>query len=161
MNDRVIYECIKPISQNNYTDYEMRIATQNDYEVVLKMCLEYYQEDFNGKGQQSEGELTMSAKSGIMESSIFILKVDRKPVSIARIINSEKKNVMIGGIYTNIEDRCKGYGAAIIAKMTQRILESGAEKCGLLTESKNIGSNRICEKVGYKKVYEWMNILIK
>jgi hypothetical protein len=125
------------------------------------MCLAYYIEDFDGKGQQTLDQQTQSVQNGIRDSSIYILKVKDRIVSLARIINTKTDNVMIGGLYTNFEERKKGYAYNLISNMTNLILSKGFQKCGLLTESTNIASNKVFEKVGYKKVYEWSNILLK
>lgn len=160
INNRIIYECDTPNLSNTVYGAILDVATESDFEEAVKMFVEYFDEDF-GKGHKSKHDIEKSVQLGIMESKIYTLKVKGRIVSIARIINSDKKNVMIGSLYTNVIDRQKRYAENLIAQMTKKIILDGAEKCGLLTESTNIRASKAFENAGYKNIFEWVNILIK
>jgi predicted GNAT family acetyltransferase len=68
---------------------------------------------------------------------------------------------MIGGLFTKVNERKKGYAYFLVSELTRHLLENGRNKCGLLTEATKIPTNKLFEAVGYKKVYDWINILKK
>ncbi len=57
----------------------------------------------------------------------------------------------IGPVYTPVEHRGRGYAAAAVALLTQRVLDSGARVC-LFTDQANPVSNRIYQALGYRAV---------
>ena len=56
---------------------------------------------------------------------------------------------MINFVYTPPEKRGKGYASAVVADLSQQILDSGKEFSALFTNLANPTSNNIYQKIGY------------
>ena len=63
-------------------------------------------------------------------------------------------------MYTSKKYRRKGYASELLKSATNHMLKNGGEKCGLLTERSNIGSNKAVNSAKYQKRYEWVNFQI-
>ena len=159
VNDRIIYDC-EVIDKPNIKNGELIVATEKNFANILQLNLGYYHEDFNGQGTQTDEEISRSVQMGIFERTIFAWKVDDKITSSLRIINHDTQNVMIGALFTSKEHRKKGFASELLQSATSEILKSGVNKCGLLTERENIGSNNAVRSGNYIKRYEWINVQI-
>ncbi|MFC4632576.1 GNAT family N-acetyltransferase [Dokdonia ponticola] len=159
INDRIIYDC-EIINKPNSKNGELIVATEKNFADILKLNLGYYHEDFNGQGTQTDEEISRSVQMGILERTIFAWKVANKMTSSLRIINHNPQNVMIGALFTSKEHRKKGFASELLQSATSEILKSGVEKCGLLTERENIGSNNAVKSANYIKKFEWINVQI-
>jgi predicted GNAT family acetyltransferase len=160
-NDRIIYECesVNPLMKQEKGKFG--ITDFDDMATILKMSVDYYVEEFEGKGQQSHESVKASGYQGVKDSSIFKWTHNGRIVSMARKMGDNSMKPFIGGLFTKVNERNKGYAYFLLSKLTSHLLSRGADKCGLLTEATKIATNKIFEKVGYKKVYEWINILKK
>jgi len=158
INDRIIYDCeaVKPVTKP--TKGKFGIATIPDIPTIVKMSVDYYIEEFEGKGQQPLEAVKQSAYDGVKQSTTFKWSSNGRIVSIARLLGNNPGNAMIGGLFTKVNERNKGYAYFLITELTKHLLNKGFKKCGLLTEATKVATNKIFEKSGYKKVYEWINI---
>jgi len=161
INDRIIYDCdtVNPFTRQ--PKGKLGVAVINDIPSILKMSANYYLEEFEGKGQQSYESVQESAYQGVLNSKIYKWSNNGLIVSMARLLSGSPDNVMIGGLFTKTNERKKGYAYFLVSELTLQLLNEGAVKCGLLTEATKLATNKIFEKTGYNKVYEWVNILLK
>lgn len=58
----------------------------------------------------------------------------------------------IGGVYTRPDCRGRGYGSAVVAALSQRLLDHGCWRVTLSTDLANPTSNRIYQAIGYTPV---------
>jgi RimJ/RimL family protein N-acetyltransferase len=65
----------------------------------------------------------------------------------------------VGPVYTPPELRGHGYAAAAVAGISRRLLDEGAEVC-LFTDQANPISNRLYERLGYRRVSDLANLVI-
>jgi hypothetical protein len=158
INHRLIYNCdvVKPLSKKPKGKFG--IANFADAATILKMSVDYYVEEFEGKGQQSHDSVKQSAYQGIRNSAIYKWSNNGRIVSKARAFGNDPLHPMIGGLFTKPTERNKGYAYLLLSYLSTYLLEHGAKKCGLLTEATKITTSKIFERVGYTKVYEWINI---
>lgn len=61
----------------------------------------------------------------------------------------------LGPVYTPPEHRRQGYGTAMVAALSQQLLDQGCRICYLFTDVKNPTSNHIYRLVGYERVCDW------
>jgi hypothetical protein len=66
----------------------------------------------------------------------------------------------VGPVYTPNERRGRGYAAAAVAEVSQRIVAGGARAC-LFTDQANPISNRLYEALGYRPVVDMANLLVE
>ena len=67
----------------------------------------------------------------------------------------------IGPVYTPVEERGHGYASNLVAEVSARALERGAEACFLYTDLQNPTSNSIYRRVGYEQHAEASTILFE
>lgn len=161
LNDRLIYDCTDVAALSEKIPGKFGIANISDWATIEKMSVDYYIEEFEGKGQQPIESVKASAYQGIKSETIFKWSANGRIVSMARLLGDSATNAMIGGLFTKVSERKKGYAYVLTSELTRHLLNKGFSKCGLLTEATKIPTNKIFEKVGYKKVYDWINILTR
>jgi predicted GNAT family acetyltransferase len=77
---------------------------------------------------------------------------DGETVCIAGFGGRTPNGIRIGPVYTPPERRGRGYGSALTAALTERLLASGLRFCFLYTDLANPTSNRIYQRIGYRPV---------
>ncbi|MCW2853446.1 MAG: putative acetyltransferase, family [Nocardioides sp.] len=65
----------------------------------------------------------------------------------------------VGPVYTPREARGHGYASAVVAAVSQRLLDQGVRAC-LFTDRANPTSNRIYEALGYRPVVDMANFQV-
>lgn len=89
------------------------------------------------------------------DGSIYLWKVDGRPVSLAAKGRRTPRGTSIGPVYTPPEERGRGYASACVAALSQIILDEGKEFCTLFTDLANPTSNSVYQKVGYRPVCDF------
>ena len=84
----------------------------------------------------------------------FRLWDDGGPVSLAGFGGGTPNGIRIGPVYTPPELRGRGYASALVAALSAELLAAGRRFCFLYTDLANPTSNRIYERIGYRRVCE-------
>jgi predicted GNAT family acetyltransferase len=82
----------------------------------------------------------------------IVLWEDGEPVSLAGYGGPTPNGIRIGPVYTPHERRGRGYATALVAQLTQQLLDRGRRFCFLFTDLSNPTSNSIYQRVGYRPV---------
>ena len=77
-----------------------------------------------------------------------------EPVSVAGWGGPTPNGIRIGPVYTPPELRGRGYATALVAELSQTLLDGGRRFCFLYTDLANPTSNAIYERIGYVRVCE-------
>ena len=88
------------------------------------------------------------------ENGFALWEVDGEPVSMSGFGGRTPNGIRVGPVYTPPEWRGRGYASALVAGLSQRLLDEGRQFCFLYTDLANPVSNRIYERLGYLKVCE-------
>ncbi len=78
--------------------------------------------------------------------------VDGRPVSFAQYKGPTPNGMRIGPVYTPPEHRRHGYASALVADISQRILDFGKRYVFLYTDLANTTSNHIYQAIGFEPV---------
>ncbi len=97
-------------------------------------------------------------QSRIESRDLFLLRLDKRPVSMASITRKIKEGRVISFIYTPPKDRGHGYAAELTAMLSAMCLENGHRFCCLFTQMHNPISNKIYQKIGYQWVDEFLMV---
>jgi predicted GNAT family acetyltransferase len=81
-----------------------------------------------------------------------VLWLDDRPVAQAAIVGTTPNGARIGAVYTPPELRRRGYATALVAALSQRVLDEGRTFAFLFTDLANPVSNSIYPKVGYRAI---------
>ncbi|MNT82395.1 FR47-like protein [compost metagenome] len=88
----------------------------------------------------------------IQKQNVYLWIVDGEIVSMANASRPTENGVSISGVYTPPAKRKIGYASAVVASLSQKMLDSGKKFCVLYTDLANPTSNKIYQEVGYKEV---------
>jgi predicted GNAT family acetyltransferase len=86
-------------------------------------------------------------------SGFAVWETDR-PVSLTGYWGATPSGIRIGPVYTPPDHRRNGYASALVAGLSQSLLDEGRRFCFLFTDMANPTSNRIYRNVGYEWVCE-------
>jgi RimJ/RimL family protein N-acetyltransferase len=82
--------------------------------------------------------------------TLHVWEADTRPVSIAVAHGRTPRGVRIGYVYTPRERRGRGYASAVVARLSQKMLDGGCAFCVLYTDLSNPTSNAIYQRIGYR-----------
>jgi predicted GNAT family acetyltransferase len=94
------------------------------------------------------------------EDAGVVLWEDEAIVSLASFGNPTPNGIRIGPVYTPPEYRRRGYASALVAELSERLLET-RRFCFLFTDLANPTANRIYEQIGYRRVCEAAEIVFE
>jgi len=130
----------------------MRWATPDDT-FVLDWTVRFHIDTF-GETEPDRVSIARSNKRFYSEGpyGLALWEVNGEPVSMAATIGLSPTGMRIGLVYTPEEHRGHGYASALVAALSQSILDSGLQFCTLNTDLHNPTSNKIYQSIGYVPV---------
>jgi predicted GNAT family acetyltransferase len=132
-----------------------RSATRDDLPLLLDWMVafgeEVLEENDPGRAEAREGvEHRLDTRDGGFE----LWEDGDEVVSLSGWGGPTPNGVRIGPVYTPPERRGRGYATALVAELSQALLDGGRRFCFLYTDLANPTSNAIYERIGYVKVAE-------
>jgi hypothetical protein len=85
---------------------------------------------------------------------LYVWEVDGEPRSMAGHSGPTPHGMRVGPVYTPPAERRRGYAGALVAALSQRLLDEGREFCFLFTDLANPTSNHVYQEIGYEPVCE-------
>ena len=130
-------------------------ATVADRDLLVRWTLDFGEEAL-GDSDLAEAERTVDARlgDGDPEARGLYLWVDGAPVSMAGYTGPTPHGIRVGPVYTPPELRGRGYASALVAQMSQALLDGGRSFCFLFTNLANPTANHIYEEIGYEAVVD-------
>ncbi len=110
---------------------------------------------------ESFGSASTRAKALIADGKIFVWEKEGELVSMAMKARPIAHSITISGVYTPPENRRNGYAMALVARLSQHLLDSGFQFINLFTDLENPTSNKIYQKIGYHPVCDFRMITFK
>ena len=93
-----------------------------------------------------------SVNAGLKDGSRVYWEVEGRPVSMAAYGGATPSGVRVNWVYTPPEFRGRGHASALVAALSQRLIDEGRKFCFLYTDLANPTSNRIYQRIGYEPV---------
>jgi len=133
----------------------MRRACHHD----VQMSIEW------GQGFARETGVTFPSTVHVVESWVehgllYVWEDKGRPVSIVIAHGRTPNGVRIGYVYTPPESRGRGYASALVAEVSQSMLDLGYDFCVLYTDLANPTSNRIYQRLGYRLIERVIDVEI-
>ncbi len=91
----------------------------------------------------------------LTRSGLYLWMVDGQPVAMAANNRQSRHGAVVGLVYTPPEQRGHGYASAVVAALSQQMLDSGKAFCALFTDRDYAVANRIYRKIGYRPLAEF------
>jgi GNAT superfamily N-acetyltransferase len=148
-----IYE-LRHVVHPRYPPGEFRPATVEDVALVRQWACGFYDDCF---GEGNHEQIMRSAEEKVRNGTLY-LWVDGVPRSMAAGSRPTPHGEAVGFVYTPPSQRRKGYASAVVARLSQRILDDGKQFCTLYTNLANPTSNRIYQQIGYTAIADVVEI---
>ncbi|MFN8789843.1 MAG: GNAT family N-acetyltransferase [Bdellovibrionales bacterium] len=131
-----------------------RFARPADRDLLFSWLRAFHDEAVPDDPSPTREELYKNVDLGIAKQEFFIWEDEDKPVSLVGSRRETAIERWIAPVYTPHALRGRGYGSALTAVASQRILESG-KKALLFTDLANPISNSIYQKIGYRPLEDF------
>lgn len=95
------------------------------------------------------------AEKLVTAGNVFTWAVDDQVVSMATKARPIAHSISVGGVYTPPEHRRQGYAGALVANLSQHLVDTGYQFVNLFTDLDNPTSNKIYQEVGYHPVCDF------
>ena len=148
-----IYE-LRQVVPPDYPPGELRPAEMEDLELAQQWARGFYDDCFS----DGHHERTVAATEDKIRNRGLFFWVDGVPRSMAGRSRPTPHGEAIGFVYTPPSERRKGYASAVVARLSQRILDDGRQFCTLYTDLSNPTSNSIYQKIGYRPVADVVDL---
>lgn len=134
-----------------------RIAFSEDSPTIAKWIQEFSKEAL---GEEVEINYH-DANELIADGKVFVWEKAGEIVSMAMKVRPIAHSITINGVYTPPENRRQGYASALVAHLSQHLLDLGYQFVNLFTDLDNPTSNNIYSKIGYHPVCDFRMIAFK
>lgn len=126
-----------------------RRATSGEFDLLVNwytaFCSEAGIEPASDVAAAVERKLNSTGLNGL-----WVWDVDGRAVSFLGSGSPTLNGVRIGPVYTPRDQRNHGYASALVAHVSQYLLDSGRKFCFLFTDLANPTSNHIYQEIGYR-----------
>jgi uncharacterized protein len=131
-----------------------RLATEADRPLLIEWLTAFYLEVHRRDDREWAARAAIDTLDSRLASrdAAFLLWCDDVPVSLAGHVGPTPTGMRVGPVYTPPAYRGRGHGSAVTAAVSQRVLDSGRQRCFLYTDLGNPTSNHIYQAIGYQPV---------
>lgn len=127
-----------------------RRATREDHELLVAWYQAFHEEALPGFPVSAVAAVERALASAHRELWLWV--DGSQPVALAGAGSPTASGIRIGPVYTPPARRRRGYASALVAALSQQLLDSGREFCFLFTDLNNPTSNHIYQEIGYRPV---------
>jgi len=136
----------------------MKLAEMTDLKLICKWMEEFREE---AVPNDPLNDFTEFATKKIENKDLVIWDDGKRAVALASKARNTINGTCINLVYTPKKFRRKGYATALVANLSQRLLNDGWKFIALFTDLSNQTSNRIYQKVGFKPVCDFQEYNFK
>lgn len=129
----------------------MRLAEMSDLALAEQWIWEFALE---AMGEDDRAAARRDAEFKIRARELYFWQ-DGRPVSMAAAIRPTRHGISVGAVYTPPALRGRGYASALVAALSQQMLERGCQFVSLFTNLANPTSNKIYQDIGYRPVCDF------
>ncbi len=130
---------------------EMRLAEMIDIELAAQWTWEFTLE---AMGEDDRAAARRNVEFKIRARELYFWQ-DGRPVSMAAAIRPTRHGISVGAVYTPPAQRGRGYASALVAALSQQMLERGCRFVSLFTNLANPTSNKIYRDIGYRPMCDF------
>lgn len=142
----VIYRC-NQITNSKKASGRSILSNESHREILEKFITGMVYD--LAKRPMEEGEAEGFAEGVTGSENFYLWEDDRNVVSMAMIAHRTSEFARINTVYTDAEQRGKGYAGMLVGEVTQKILDEGRIPM-LYTEQDNVCSNATYRRIGYE-----------
>jgi hypothetical protein len=145
---------LKSVTRPENIDGSMRLATDQDIDLVVE-----WMNAFDDEAVPDDPKTNRMARvrGAVENENFFLWEFNGSAVSIAAKARPVVNGITVNSVYTPPDLRRKGYATALVAALSQHLLDEGWKFCTLFTDMKNPTSNSIYQKIGYEPIGDYAN----
>lgn len=136
----------------------MRNARAEERDLILRWEAAFAVDAGLPAAEREIDYITRFVDEGLADRSFFVWEANGAPVATARLRLVAALGARVSGVYTPDEARGRGYASALTAALSERVLAHG-QWCCLFADADNDLTNRIYQRIGYRKVATFADIL--
>jgi len=148
-----IYE-LREVHHPDYPPGNARKATIADLDTASELACAFHAECFGVSEPDRAAEMVASK----IRSGTLWFWMTEEPVSMAVRTRPTPHGEAVGLVYTPPEHRRHGYATALVARLSQQILDEGKQFSTLFTDLANPTSNSIYQQIGYRVVADVVDV---
>lgn len=148
-----IYE-LRQVNHPKCPPGDARRATIGDLVVARELACAFHADCFGTSTPDRTAEMVASK----IDSGTLWLWVTDQPVSMAARTRPTPHGEAVGLVYTRSAHRRQGYATALVAWLSQQILDGGKQFCTLFADLANPTANSIYQRIGYRPVADVVDI---
>jgi predicted GNAT family acetyltransferase len=151
---RKYYECSKVSNSFQYSEGELSMGQMEELGTLIEFNQAFTSEFY--KGEKESEEAVSDTMNSVLKGTIFQWNLDNQVVASAKVLYDEHFFPVISYVFTHRDYRGRGIAFSLVHQITSGLLERGHEKCLLMTDANNPGSNKAFQKVGYELIGEYV-----
>ena len=132
----------------------MRFAQAADLELIARW-IEAFRVDV---GEAHPTAARTMAADYLADSSLVLWETGGQPVSLAGFKGRTPNGIRVILVYTPSAHRGRGYASALVAALSQHLLDTGRKFCFLYADLAAPTPNRIYQRIGYEHVCDSVQI---
>jgi len=140
--------------ENKKIEGELFIANELDYDSLVPLKIEFYNEEFEGKGSQTEEEIRTNFKMELQTDGTYYLKVNNQITTMISATTLPGQKIYISSIYTSPNFRYKGFSKFALGTLLNELFDSGNTEIGLNVKVSNKDAIGLFSSLGMIKIYE-------
>jgi hypothetical protein len=148
--DQIIY-MLKKVALPPPVEGALRFAKPEEAALIAEWVSAFTKDTMPKAEQVSSREALKKSEEMIKAGRVVVWAVDGVPVAQAGISGTSSA-ARISMVYTPPEQRGHGYASAVVAHLSQMLLDQGKKMCCLYADARNPVSNSIYRKIGYEFV---------
>jgi uncharacterized protein len=129
----------------------MRLVTLADMDLLTPWRVEFQVESLHEAPPENLRELVARE---IDAGAVYVWE-DGQPVSTAACTRPTLTGIWVHAVYTPPACRGRGYASALVAELSQQLLDAGKSYVGLYTDVEYPTSNAIYQHIGYRPVRDF------
>jgi uncharacterized protein len=131
---------------------EMRLATFDDRDLLVDWIRAFQDEALPDEAPHFDIVAAVERRLRSTTGGMALWDADGRAVSMCGFGGRTPSGIRIGPVYTPPELRGRGYGSAVTAVASKRLLDGDRDFCFLYTDLANPTSNKIYMNIGYEFV---------
>jgi uncharacterized protein len=133
---------------------EFEVVSQHKLNMVTAWLMAFAKESLPESERRDENAWREYAQRMINNKHAHFWTVNKNPVAVACASRPTANGMSVSFVYTAPEFRKNGYASALVAQLSQKILNMGMKFCVLYTDVTNPSSNKIYQTLGYSEISE-------
>jgi len=147
---RTTIYCLRDVDPPVGVPGAMRMAQHEDAPFLAEWMQQFHHEAVPNHPPADARKVVLR----FLESGTLAVWNHERPVSMVGSSRGTLHGAAISAVYTPPENRRNGYASAVVAALSQRLLDQGNTFCVLYADQANPTSNQIYQRIGYRPIAE-------